>query len=193
MCQGWEDAGKMVRKCLIHPDRNCKISYNGTYKRKFPFGTLITRFLCHTEGVTFSLLPDCFSSRMPGTLIEVEEIVLAAESEPSIYSAAKALPKHIEFMGAYRWIQRRVNFVRASLLMLIEIFPDLFGDCSPTIASFQLILGKGKVLTSLRNIAEGKLHRLLGKRAGKRSQDEKCTSCSDKINGKNDSSAIPGS
>ncbi len=69
------EAWKHVRvvRCLIHPDSDCRFSVHGTYQTEIPEGTKIVRVLCHTEQFTFSLLPDCFSSRLSGTLAEIEK------------------------------------------------------------------------------------------------------------------------
>jgi hypothetical protein len=48
---------------------------HGTYSRKFPIGIKIARWYCRKGCITISKLPDCLSSRLPGTLIEVETVV----------------------------------------------------------------------------------------------------------------------
>ena len=66
----------VVVRCPIHPDSDCRITRHGTYSRKIPEGAKVLRIFCHTGNVTFSLLPDCFSSRLPGTLADVENVVV---------------------------------------------------------------------------------------------------------------------
>jgi len=61
-------------QCPLHPEGGCKLARHGTYSRKFPDGAKIARWYCSDGRTTFGLLPDCLSSRLPGTLIEVETV-----------------------------------------------------------------------------------------------------------------------
>ncbi len=78
LTEAWKNIA--VRQCPIHPCSDCRIARHGTYPRKIPEGTKIVRILCHTEQITFSLLPDCFSSRLPGTLADIEKVVVMVET-----------------------------------------------------------------------------------------------------------------
>ena len=71
--EGWKDA--KLDTCPLHLQEECGFRKNGTYKRKFPDGAKIARWYCSGGNQTFSLLPDCLSSRLSGPLIEVEEVV----------------------------------------------------------------------------------------------------------------------
>ena len=63
--KAWKDA--KLENCPIHPKEKCGFTKNGTYKRKFPDGTKIARWYCPDGHQTFSLLPDCLSSRLSGS------------------------------------------------------------------------------------------------------------------------------
>jgi hypothetical protein len=76
---------------------------------------------------TFSLLPDCLSARLVGSLDEVEEAVVVAESM-GVEGAAQALRvEEIELPGALRWLRRRRRGVRAALLALMTAAPGRLG------------------------------------------------------------------
>ena len=66
----WEHVN--VPEWLIHPGRGCRFGFHGLYDRTGPGGTKIPRYICYVEKITFSLLPDCYSSRLSGALEEVE-------------------------------------------------------------------------------------------------------------------------
>lgn len=152
VCQeGWKDA--KLDTCPLHLKEECGFRKNGTYKRKFPDGTKIARWYCPCGNQTFSLLPDCLSSRLSGPLIEVEDVVDEVENSPSQEAAAENLRLDIFLPGALRWIRRRLFLVKVSLTMLIELVPSLFAGCTPTISSFRSALGVKHVLPELRELA----------------------------------------
>lgn len=154
--QAWKDA--ILDNCPLHPKGGCGFAGHGTYDRKFPQGTKIARWYCPEGHKTFSLLPDCLSSRLPGTLIEVEAVINRVENSPSQEAAAEKLRLDIGFVGVLRWIRRRLFLVRSALTMLIELLPALPQNCTPTISSFQAVLGVEYVLPALRMHADSHLH-----------------------------------
>ena len=82
------------------------------FARKTPRGTRIARWYCPQSHTTFSLLPDCLSARLPGTLDELETVVAHAERAPSLLAAANALRTDtVALPGAMRWVRRRVRRV----------------------------------------------------------------------------------
>jgi hypothetical protein len=91
---------------------------------------------------------------LPGTLAEVEEVVLAVERASSQEKAAESLRIEISLPGVLRWLRRRLLGVRAVLVTLSGLFPDLFAGCRPTLSDFRLALGVCPVLPELRGIAE---------------------------------------
>ncbi len=150
--RAWRNA--RLDTCPLHPEGGCRLAKHGTYSRVKPRGTRIARFRCGKEGATFSLLPDCLSSRLSGSLIEAEAVMDAVENASSQEAAADAMRPDIGLPGVLRWMRRRILPVRAALAMLIEALPGLFGNCLPAISSFRSALGSGSVLPELRAAAE---------------------------------------
>ncbi|MCP4622077.1 MAG: hypothetical protein GY850_00925 [bacterium] len=140
-------------KCPLHPDGGCEFYRHGLYSRKFPAGAKIPRWYCLIGRTTFSLLPDCLSSRLPGRLIEVEDIVAKVEESPSQETAVDGYRIEITLPCLLRWVRRRVSGVQEALTMLIDLLPDHFSGCLPTILSFRGALGVEYVLPELRDLA----------------------------------------
>ncbi|MFH2059191.1 MAG: hypothetical protein ABIJ59_09845 [Pseudomonadota bacterium] len=107
-------------RCPLHPGGGCKFAGHGTYSRKFPDGAKIARWYCPDGRTTFGLLPDCLSSRLPGTLIEVETVINQIESAPSQEAAADNIRPDIGLPGILRWMRHRLFLIRASLILLID-------------------------------------------------------------------------
>ena len=154
--QAWRAA--TLSQCPLHPQGGCGFCKNGTYPRKFPHGTKIARWYCADGHMSFSLLPDCLASRLSGSLNEVEDVLTDVENSHSQQAAADHIRIDILLPGALRWIRRRIFWVKASLSMLIEMLPELFADCRPSILSFQSVLNVGYALPELRQVAGSHLH-----------------------------------
>lgn len=137
--------------CPLHPRGGCGFARHGSYERKSPPGTRITRWYCRQGHCTFSLLPDHLAARFPGTLAEVEEVVAAAEQAGSLEACAHALrPEPISLPGALRWLRRRLATVRVLLPIAVALVPQLLQGCATTIAALRERLGVPVVLTGLR-------------------------------------------
>jgi len=149
--QAWKDA--KLEKCPLHPEGGCGFCRNGTYPRKVPVGTKIARWYCSLGHSTFSLLPDCLSSRLSGSLVEVENTIVTVEDSPSQERASATIRTDIVLPSALRWIRRRLASVKAALILLIQFFPDLFADCTPSISIFRSTLDVDYVLPKLRDLA----------------------------------------
>ena len=149
--QAWKEA--KLDSCPIHPQGGCGFGKNGTYSRKYPQGTRVARWYCAKGHQTFGLLPDCLSSRLSGSLNEVEAVILEVEKSASQEKAADKIRIDIALPGALRWIRRRLKLVKSSLAMLIELMPDLFSQCLPSILSFRSVLCCELVLVELRRQA----------------------------------------
>ena len=68
----------------------------------------VARWYCLQSRTTFSLLPDCLATRLPGTLDALETVVAHAERSRSLTATAKALRRDaIDLPGAIRWVRRR--------------------------------------------------------------------------------------
>ena len=87
----------------------------------------IARYYCPTAHETFSLLPDCLASRFPGDLDDLERVVAQVEGARSIEAAADQLRLDIVLPSAVRWVRRRLMLVRATLLAVVTLLPDLCG------------------------------------------------------------------
>ncbi len=146
-----------LEKCPLHPGGGCGFSRHGRYPRTKPNGAKIARWYCKLGQMTFSLLPDCLSSRLPGTLIEVEDIVAKVEESASQENALKWFRIEVTLPCLLRWVRRRVSCVQEALTMLIALLPDHFSGCLPTILSFRGSLGVEYVLPELRDLASDHL------------------------------------
>lgn len=137
--------------CPLHPRGGCGFSRHGSYERKSPPGTRIARWYCRQGHCTFSLLPDHLAARFPGTLAEVEEVVVAAEQAGSLEACAHTLrPEPISLPGALRWLRRRLAAVRTLVPIAVALVPQLLQGCATTIAALRARLGVPVVLTRLR-------------------------------------------
>ncbi len=147
-----------LETCPLHPNGGCGFSRHGLYPRKSPAGANIPRWYCPPGHTTFSLLADCLSSRLSGTLIEVEDIIVKVEESPSQEAATEGFRIDITLPCILRWVRRRVSSVQEALTMLIDLIPNHFSGCLPTISSFRGALGVEYVLPELRNLASDDLY-----------------------------------
>ena len=144
--QAWREA--TLDRCPNHPDGGCSFASHGTYERKTPKGTRIRRWYCPQTPVTFSLLPDCLAARLPGTLAEVEEMVVAVETAGSVNGAVRTLfPQALDLSAPWRRIALRVRQVR----LCLGIVRGLLGlTIDPSVPAFRDALGTRCVLVYLR-------------------------------------------
>jgi hypothetical protein len=156
--RAWENA--RLDNCPLHSTGGCGFAGHGTYPRQTPKGTKIARWYCPDGHSTFSLLPDCLSSRLPGSLIDVENAINEVENAPSQEAAVYELRIDVDLAGVLRWIRRRLFLVRTTLTLLIELLPILPQDCRPCISSFRAAFGVEYVLPALRMYAEPYLYNL---------------------------------
>jgi len=154
--QAWQAA--TLNRCPLHPQGGCRFCKNGSYRRKFPDGTKIARWYCADGHMSFSLLPDCLASRLSGSLIKIEDVITEVENSHSQEAAADKIRIDIVLPGALRWIRRRIFLVKATLSMLIELFPGLLAGCKPSILSFRSVLDVEYVLPELRKLADPYLY-----------------------------------
>lgn len=136
--------------CPRHPRGGCGFARHGTYPRKTPAGMRIARYYCPTAHETFSLLPDCLASRFPGDLDALEHVVAVVEGGPSIEAAADRLrPDPITLPAAVRWVRRRLQVVRTTLLVVVTLLPDLL-TVAPSVAGVRHALDTDHALLTLR-------------------------------------------
>lgn len=156
--QGWREAS--LACCPNHPRGGCSLARHGTYRRKSPAGTQIARWYCPESHTTFSLLPDCLAARLPGTLAELEALVVVAEQAPSLAAAASRLRLDIELPGVLRWLGRRVRRVHRCLVLVVGLLPERFAGCAATLTAFQARRGHEAVLIELRDLVARQLPQL---------------------------------
>jgi hypothetical protein len=145
--------------CPLHLSGGCDFCRHGTYERAEPPGMHVARWYCRDAGVTFSLLPDCMAARLVGSLDDVEQVVLVAESK-GIEAAAQDLRIDIDLPGAMRWIRRRRDLVRAVLLALITTLPGRLGAVA-RVQAVRAVLETDRALVALREIGADHLHALV--------------------------------
>lgn len=130
---------------------------HGSYPRVEPEGARVARFWCPVAKATVSLLPSFLAARRVGTLDVLEAVMLTVEESPSLVAAAEALraadaPDAVTSISAMRWLRRQVRSVRAFLVAVVTLLPELVG-CAPTIGALRVQLGTDQVLVSLRSLA----------------------------------------
>ena len=108
------------------------MAHHGTYERKTPEGCQIARWYCRESHTSFSGLPDCLAARLPGTLDELEAVVVMAEEAGSLEEAANEArcPEDedaIELPGALRWLRRRLDLIYNVLARVIGLIPQARG------------------------------------------------------------------
>jgi hypothetical protein len=155
--KGWLKAS--LERCPVHPEGGCGFSAYGTYGRKTPAGMQIARCYCPQARRTFSLLPDCLASRLSGSLDELEAVVERVEGARSVEAAADELRPEIELPGAVRWVRRRLKLVRATLVALVTLMPDVLGG-EAHLGAVRLALGNERALVALRERGADHLARL---------------------------------
>jgi hypothetical protein len=157
--EAWREA--RLSRCPLHAHGGCEFARHGTYARKTPAGTKISRWYCPLGHCTFSLLPDHLASRFPGTLEQIEQVVATVEHAPSVEAAANALRSDpITLPSALRWVRRRLAPVRKALTILVGMFPQRLLGCAPRITALRERLGCAQVLIGLRVLARDHLHAL---------------------------------
>lgn len=157
--RAWEHA--VLDKCPFHPGGGCGVERHGSYPRVHPRGARVPRFRCPVQGTTISLLPTFLAARLSSTLDEVEAVVDAVAEAGSIAAGAEALrpadaPRAVTSISAARWVRRRLRAVRAALLAVVTLAPELVG-CAPTLEAIRTRLGVRRVLVVLRTLVSAHL------------------------------------
>jgi hypothetical protein len=162
--RGWEEA--TLEACPLCPPGSCHLHRLGTYMRKIPAVGYVTRYYCPEQHTTFGLLPDCYASRVPGTLDDIEHTAARAEASASVEHTAEELRPGEEgdavtLSVAVAWVRRRIAWVRALLIVVAGMFPDVFGGVRRgSVRAFREHLGTSRVLVALRGICARHLHAL---------------------------------
>jgi hypothetical protein len=119
----------------------------------------VARWYCRQSQTTFSLLPDCLSARLAGSLDDAEKVIVAAESLGVEASAHTLRLGEVGFPGLLRWMRRRRQGVRAAILALMTAVPGRLGTV-PEVRALRSVLSNDRVLVFLREIGADHLHAL---------------------------------
>jgi hypothetical protein len=148
----------------LHPKGGCGFRKVGYYNRVEPAGLRVAFWHCPLGHQVFSLLPDFAASRVPSTLVAIEQVVerferhREGEGANNERAAAYALPD-LEWAAAVRAVNRRRRWVQAALAIAVGLLPALAG-CEPSLASVRAALGGPVVLVRLRDVAAAHLGQL---------------------------------
>ena len=161
--RGWEQA--TLKACPLCPPGTCHFHRLGTYMRKIPALALVARFYCPEQRTTFGLLPDFYASRVPGTLDDIEHAAATAEAVVGVEHAAEELrpadtPDAVSLGAAVSWLRRRLAWVRALLITVAGMLPDLFVGAGSSIGAWRERLGTSRVLVAVRGICAPHLYAL---------------------------------
>lgn len=116
----------------------------------------VARWYCPTAQMTFSLLPDCMSARMGGSLDEAERVVSLSDTIGVEKAAMELRLDGIELPGVLRWLRRRRRGVHAALLALITALPGRLGSVAE-VDAVRSALDVPRVLVALREIGAAHL------------------------------------
>lgn len=156
--QAWSRAS--LERCPWHATGGCGLKGHGTYTRLDPPGAKIARFYCRKAQATVSLLPDCLAAKLPGSLAEIEQVIVTVEEAATVEAAADRQRPDVEMPGRLRWVRRRLGQVYAGLLALRTLLPERFGECAPSVCAFRDCLGVEPVMPLLRAYGAEHLHAL---------------------------------
>ena len=148
--RAWRRAS--LETCPVHGTGRCTFARHGTYIRKTACGEAhVARWYCPDSQITFSLLPDCLASGLPGSMAELEAAVALSETRPVLTEAARQAHPNpdVGAKAARRWLTRRRDAVHTCLWVLITLMPELFRLCQPTVLGLRDRLGHADVLPTL--------------------------------------------
>jgi hypothetical protein len=155
--EGWKQA--TLPACPLCKPGTCGFQRLAPYMRKVPGVAFVARYYCPEQHVTFSLLPDFYASRVPGTLDDIEHAVATAETVVGAEHAADTVrpasaPDAVTLGAAVAWLRRRIAWVRALLVTVAGLFPERFADVGRSVRAFRERLGTSRMLVTLRGICE---------------------------------------
>ncbi len=157
--EAWREA--RLERCPNHPHGGCSVARHGSYGRKTPPGARVPRWYCRESHTTIGLLADCLSSHLPGTLDDLEAVVVAAEESSSLEATANEVRRDaVELPGALRWVRRRVRLVHDVLARVIGLIPDRLSGCAATMVAVRARLGSACALMKLRDLVAAQLRML---------------------------------
>jgi len=158
--EAWVSATLM--RCPIDGE-GCRPRRHGCYWRKYPQPVPIARFYCARARTTFSLLPDCLSSRYRGELGEFEQVCAASESADalSVCNAVRPVENAISISAraAERWVARRCALLTLMLRALLGVALEHVQGVH-TATQLRARLGRPEALVALREIVAANLSSL---------------------------------
>ncbi len=142
----------------------------------------VARWYCPKAQMTFSLLPDCMSARMGGSLDEAERVVSLSDKIGVEKAAMELRVGAGDLPCVLRWLRRRRRGVQAALLALVTALPGQLGSVAK-LDAVRSVLDVRRALVALREIGAAHLQRLpaplgfdrrvaRGAKRGSRSQHE---------------------
>lgn len=149
--------------CPNHRKESCSFQRHGHYKRKTAHGyAWIVRYYCKDSHMTFSLLPDCFAARMPGTLDELEQTALLFEAGGSAQQVTDAVRENcqVEPGGKRRWSLRRLSVLLGCLTVLLPVLDFSFVRKPIQLSVLRDHLSTDRVLVELRRRCLNNLQKL---------------------------------
>jgi hypothetical protein len=161
--RAWEQA--TLDACPLCAPGKCRLEPLAPYMRKVPVVAFVARFYCRVQHTTFSLLPDFYASRVPGTLDDIERAAVAAEAGGGTERTANTLrpadvPDAVTLDAAVEWVSRRTAWARALLALVGSMLPERFVGVERSVRAFREHLRTSSVLVALRGICERHLHAL---------------------------------
>jgi hypothetical protein len=161
--RNWEHA--TLKACPLCPPGTCHLHRLGVYMRKVPAVAYVARYYCPEQHTTFGLLPDFYASRVPGTLDDIEQMAEAVEVGGGVEPTVEQLrpgeaSDAVTLSAAVAWIRRRVAWVRALLVTVAGLFPEVFAGVGPSVRAFRERLGASRLLVALRAICAPHLYAL---------------------------------
>jgi hypothetical protein len=105
------------------------------------------------------VLPGCPSHVQPAAGLHVVATRGTVEESPSVEAAAGKLRPDIDLPGAVRWVRRRLQGIRTSLLILLTVLPGRLGT-SAQIRDVRKVLQTERCLVSLREVGSVQLSSL---------------------------------
>jgi hypothetical protein len=161
--EGWTQA--TLAACPLCEPGTCGFQRLAPYMRKVPAVAFVARYYCPEQHTTFSLLPDFYASRVPGTLDDIERVVATVEAGGGVEHVADterpaAAADAVTLGAAVAWLRRRIAWVRALLVTVAGLFPERFAGVERTVRGFRGRLGSSRVLVTLRGICALHLHAL---------------------------------
>ena len=154
-----EEPGKTqaLGNCPLHSKGGMRLRQTWyLYPRQTPQGTRIARWYCPDGHSTFSLLPDCLSSRLPGSLIDVETAINKAENAPSQEAAVHTIFGSISVLPAFcAGSDAELFLVRTTLTLLTRVPSCSFLKiASPAFQRLRSALGVEYVLPALADVMQ---------------------------------------